>query len=105
MQQGQGGMMGMGADVNLRTVGPEQRVRAITYCGDTFRVTTADGHTRAFWERNLRLMIDSSDKGPEKDAPALVGAGMMGDRADAIFTAPEEISGFIKHDCAKDATP
>jgi len=24
---------------------------------------------------------------------------MMGDRADAIFAAPEEISGFIKPEC------
>src|SRR5579864_5093820 len=48
------GMMG-GTDSDLKTVGADQRVREITYCGDTFRVTTAGGRTRAFWERNLRL--------------------------------------------------
>ena len=95
---GMGGMMG-GGDLNLKTVGPEHRVKAISYCGDTYRVTTADGKTRAFWERNLRLMIDSSENGPPSGSPALVGAGMMGDRADAIFAAPEEISGFVKHEC------
>jgi len=93
-----GGTMG-GADLDLKTVGLEHRVQAISYCHDTFRVTTADGHTRAFWERNLRLMVDSSEKGPEKGAPVIVGAGMMGDRADAIFASPEEISGFIKSGC------
>jgi cytochrome c len=93
-----GGMKG-GGEVNLKTVGPEQQVRAVTYCRDTFRVTTADGKTRAFWERNLRLKVDGSNVGPEKGAPALVGAGMMGDRADVIFAAPEEISGFIKPQC------
>jgi cytochrome c len=62
-------------------------------------VTTADGNTRAFWERNLRFKTDVSDDGPEKGAPALVGAGMMGDRADVIFAAPEEISGFIAPQC------
>lgn len=93
-----GGMMG-GADVDLKRVGPEHRVRAITYCHDTFRVTTADGKTRAFWERNLRLMVDSSERGPDKGAPALMPAGMMGDRADAIFAAPEEISNFIAQQC------
>jgi cytochrome c len=93
-----GGMMGFG-DVDLKTVGPEQRVRAVTYCRDTFRVTTSDGKTRAFWERNLRLKVDGSNVGPEKGAPALVGAGMMGDRADVIFAAPEEISGFITPQC------
>jgi hypothetical protein len=40
-----------------------------------------------------------SDDGPEKDAPALVPAGMMGDRADVIFAAPEEISRFISAQC------
>jgi cytochrome c len=86
-----GGMMG-GADVDLKSVGPEHRVRTITYCRDTFRVTTADGKTRSFWERNLRLMVDSSERGPDKGAPVLMPAGMMGDRADAIFAAPEEIT-------------
>ncbi len=99
-QQG-GQMSGMmsGGDVNLKTVGPEHRVRAVSYCRDTFRVTTADGNTRAFWERNMRLKVDSSNDGPEKGAPALLGAGMMGDRADVIFAAPDEISGFIKPEC------
>jgi cytochrome c len=68
-----GGMMG-GGETDLKTVGPGQQVRAVTYCRDTFRVTTADGKTRAFWERNLRLKVDGSNVGPEKGAPALVGA-------------------------------
>jgi cytochrome c len=53
----------------------------------------------AFWERNLRIKTDSSENGPQKGAPALVGAGMMGDRADAVFAGPEEISEFIKSGC------
>jgi cytochrome c len=40
-----------------------------------------------------------SDDGPKKGAPALVLAGMMGDRADVIFAGPEEISEFIAHRC------
>jgi len=39
------------------------------------------------------------EEGPVTGAPALLGAGMMGDRASVIFAAPDEISGFIKHDC------
>ena len=54
---------------------------------------------RDFWERNLRFKTDVSDDGPQKGAPALVGAGMMGDRADVIFASPDEISGFIAHQC------
>jgi cytochrome c len=92
-----GGMMGMmGASVqNLKAAGPDKRVQKIAHCRDTYRVTTADGKTRDFWERNLRFKTDTSDDGPKKDAPALVAAGMMGDRADVIFAEPEEISRFI----------
>jgi len=93
------GMMG-GGDPDLKTIGPDHRVRAISYCTDTFRVTTSDGNMHAFWERNLRLKVDSSSLGPEKGTPALLGAGMAGDRADVIFAAPDEISAFIKPECS-----
>jgi hypothetical protein len=35
-----------------------KRVKAITHCSDTYRVTTADEKTRAFWEGNLRFVTD-----------------------------------------------
>lgn len=92
--------MPMGRGVTkLKSVGPSSRVKAITYCGDTFKVTTEDGNTREFWERNLRFKTDSGDDGPEKNAPAILAAGMMGDRASIIFASPEEISAWIKHQC------
>lgn len=94
----QRGQMG-GSGPSLNVLDPEDRVQTISYCRDTYRVTTADGKTHAFWERNLRLKTDSSSNGPRKGSPALLGAGMMGDRADVIFAAPEEISGFIKPEC------
>lgn len=93
-------MGGMGGGVpNLKKLGAEQRVQKVTYCGNTYKVTTADGETRNFWERNLHLKTDSSNDGPAKGAPALMPAGMRGDRADVIFAAPDEISGFIKEEC------
>jgi cytochrome c len=94
-----GGMMGGGQVPNLKKLDPEERVQTITYCKDTYAVTTANGRTRKFWERNLRLKTDASSDGPEKNAPALVGAGMMGDRADVIFADPSEISSFIASKC------
>lgn len=94
-----GGMMGGGGERNLKNPTPDEQVKAITYCHDTYRVTTADGKTRAFWERNLRLKTDSSKNGPQSGAPALVPAGMMGDRADVIFAGPEEISKMIEARC------
>jgi len=96
---GMGGMMGGGQDQNLKKLEPGIQVKAITYCHDTYRVTTGDGKTRAFWERNLRFKTDSSKDGPETGAPAILPAGMMGDRASVIFAAPEEITRMIEARC------
>lgn len=98
----QGGMMGMmggGAAPNLKKLDPGDRVQAIRYCRDTYSVTTGDGKTHDFWERNLRFKTDSSNDGPEKGAPAIVDAGMQGDRASVIFATPEEISAFVARQC------
>jgi cytochrome c len=95
-----GGMAGMQRGVpNLKNAEASSRIKAITYCHDTFKVTTVDGKSRDFWERNLRFKTDSSGEGPNKDAPAIVNAGMMGDRASIIFSSPEEISRFIVRGC------
>jgi cytochrome c len=99
MMGGMGGMMGGGQVPNLKTLDPEDRVQAITYCKDTYTVTMANGETHKFWERNLRLKTDASSDGPEKNAPALIGAGMMGDRADIVFADPSEISALIAAKC------
>jgi cytochrome c len=93
-----GGMMSTTVP-NLRTLGLRDRVQAVSYCRDTYEVTTADGRKRKFWERNLRFKTDSSDEGPAIGAPALVPAGMMGDRADVIFAAPDELGRFISKSC------
>jgi len=89
----------VGGVSNLKKLDPEQQVQKVTHCGDRYKVTTANGKTRNFWERNLRLKTDSSNDGPSKGAPALLPAGMMGDRADVIFATPDEISAFIKPEC------
>lgn len=94
-----GGMMGGGTAPNLKDLDPAQHVTGISHCRDTYRVTTADGKTRHFWERNLRLKTDSSRDGPHNGAPAIVPAGMLGDRADVIFAAPDEISKTIERRC------
>jgi cytochrome c len=94
-----GGMMGGGQVPNLKKLDPEDRVQAINHCKDTYTVTTANGETHKFWERNLRLKTDTSSDGPEKNAPALIGAGMMGDRADVVFANPSEISPLITSKC------
>jgi cytochrome c len=94
-----GMMMGGGAVPNLKKLGPEDRVQSINHCGDTYKIATTDGKIRDFWERNLRFKTDVSEDGPQKGSPAIVPAGMMGDRADVIFASPDEISAFISHRC------
>lgn len=100
-QEGMGGMMGNdgGEFLNLRELEANNRVTAIAYCKDTFNVTTATGETHPFWSLNLRIKVDSSDKGPAPGKPALIPAGMMGDRASVVFALPDEISPFIKKGC------
>jgi cytochrome c len=97
-----GGMMGgmmSHAVPNLKNANNASRVQTVRYCRDTYEVVTADGKKRQFFERNLRFKTDSSDDGPGKGAPALVSAGMMGDRADVIFSAPDEIAAFVSTAC------
>ena len=98
-QMGGMGMMGGQQDPDLKQLGSESHVKEVTYCKDTYTVTTANGQARKFWERNLRLMTDASGRGPAKNDPVIVGAGMMGDRADVIFADPSEISPFIATKC------
>jgi cytochrome c len=88
--------VGSGQVPNLKKLDPEDRVASITYCKDTYTVTTGDGKVYKFWERNLRLKKDTSEDGPEKDAPDLIGAG---DRADVIVANLSEISPAIVSKC------
>jgi cytochrome c len=99
MPQGGGGMGEMRSPMPLKTVGLSARVQSISYCRDTFKVTTQDGKSRDFWERNLRFKTDSSEDGPNKGVPAIVAAGMMGDRASVIFASPDEMAQFITSKC------
>src|SRR5262245_50040336 len=98
MPGGMGPMQSMRQVPKLKTADASSRVRSITYCRDTFTVTTQDGKSRDFWERNLRFKTDSSDEGPDKK-PAILAAGMMGDRASVVFASPDEISRFITPHC------
>jgi cytochrome c len=81
---------------NLVEVGGEHRVRAIKRCGDTYHVRLASGETRSYWEFNLRFKTDSTSKGPPPGAPAIVGTGMGGDRAQIVFAHFAEIGAFIE---------
>ena len=99
MQGNQGGMMGQREMANLKELPPERAVQEIKYCKGQYLVSTAAGDILEFSEFNLRIKTDMSDKGPADGKPALIPAGMMGDRAFLVFTKPAEISGYIKNEC------
>lgn len=98
--QGGRGMVGMRREkLDLRKAPSGGLVTAITHCGDTYTIGTADGKTQRIWEFNLRFKTDSSKLGPLPGKPVAVGAGMQGDRASVVFASPREISEFIKPLC------
>lgn len=84
---------------DLKGAQPASRVQAIRYCGDAYRVATADGATRTFWEFNLRFKTDGSPRGPAAGSPVLMGGGMQGDRAFVVFAHPDEFARFVKPGC------
>jgi len=94
-----GGMTGSSSLPDLKNISPEARVAAISYCGDSYFVTSATGRKMAFWENNLRFKTDSTARGPAPNQPVIVPTGMMGDRAHVVFSSPAEISAFIKPKC------
>lgn len=86
-------------DPDLKSQSPARQVQGIAFCGDTYRVTTKDGGTRGYWERNLRFETDRSARGPRPGAPVIMPAGMLGDRATVIVSRPEEIGSAVKRAC------
>lgn len=75
--QARGGMRGMGGQrADLKTAPPEGQVKAVSHCGDTYTIDTADGTAQKIWEFNLRIKTDSSNLGPLPGQPVVIGSGM-----------------------------
>ena len=84
---------------DLKKANPDARVTAISACGDSYRITTADGQTELIWEFNLRFKTDASAAGPAPGQPVLIGSGMQGDRASVVFSRIEEIAHLVRRQC------
>jgi len=97
--QRRGGMMAEPTRPNLKQAPPQGQVTAINHCGDGYAIKTRDGKVSKIWEFNIRFKTDSSEAGPARGKPVIVGAGMQGDRASVVFASPGEISAFIKESC------
>lgn len=94
-----GGMMGTASRSDLKHVDKDRRVAGIRHCGDAYHVTTESGRTIPFWEFNLRFKTDSSPYGPERGKPVLAPAGMQGDRAQLVFSGPDDLKRFLVERC------
>lgn len=88
-----------GRIIDLKEAPPDHRVEAVQYCKGQYSVKLKDGFVRRFKEFDLRFKIDSGPNGPEPGAPALIRAGMAGDRGFLIFSAPAELKAFLNEKC------
>lgn len=88
-----------GAPQPLRGAPPANRVSTISHCGDSYRIETEDGRQIAYWEKNVRLKVDSVDTGPPKGVPVLLGASMRGDRVSVIFQSLADLKTLVEEKC------
>jgi cytochrome c len=72
-----GGMIGMGggAPPNLKKLEAEDRVQAINHCGDTYKVTTADGKPAISGSTICASKPTSAKRGRRKERPRLLAPG------------------------------
>lgn len=75
------------------------RVTKMRHCRDSYFITTADGVETPYWEKNVRLKLDTQETGPEPGKPVVMGAGMQGDRVSVVFSRLEEITQLIAEGC------
>lgn len=83
----------------LQNLADDQVVRTIRYCRGEYLLTMASGARHRYPELNLRFKTDTSREGPESGRPALLPAGMRGDRAQVIFRGLEDLKRFLVEGC------
>lgn len=83
----------------LRSTPLNAQVTKVRHCPDSYFVTTADGIETPYWEMNVRLKLDTRETGPEPGKPAILGAGMAGDRVSIVFSSLSEMTSFIAEGC------
>ena len=84
---------------SLTAIEPDQEITAIRHCGDAFFVTTAAGARIPLWETNVRLKIDTSERGPENGKAVLLGSGMAGDRVSIVFPSLAALQQLLEENC------
>ncbi|MBO6720119.1 MAG: c-type cytochrome [Rhizobiaceae bacterium] len=93
------GWLRAGAPEPIGEPPPKMRVTAIRHCGDSYFITTGDGRETPYWEKNIRLKIDSVETGPPAGVPVILGAGMGGDRFSVIFRSLADLDQLVTEGC------
>jgi cytochrome c len=83
----------------LKNLAADRIVKDITYCRGEYRLTMASGEERRVRELNLRFKTDMTAYGPERGQPALLPAGMQGDRVQVIFASLDDLKRFLVERC------
>ena len=83
----------------LRNLVDDQVVAKIGYCRGEYMLTMANGAEHRYREFDLRFKTDGSSSGPESGKPALLSAGMRGDRAQVIFASLDDLKRFLVERC------
>ena len=65
----------------------------------SYIIATEDGTSIPFWEKNVRLKVDSMETGPPEGTPVILGAGMRGDRVSVIFKSVADLSRLLVEEC------
>ena len=86
----------------LKNLAADQVVREIRYCKGEYTLVMATGAPRRYNEFNLRFKTDGSRDGPEVGKPALLPAGMQGDRAQVIFSGLDDLKRLLVERCGRD---
>src|SRR3546814_10994720 len=85
-----------GAPELIRDAPPAARVTAMRHCGDSYFISTGDGRETPYWDKNIRLKIDSIETGPPPGVPVILQAGLGGDRLPGVLSALPHINPLIQ---------
>ncbi len=88
-----------GAPEPIRDAPPAARITAMRHCGDSYFISTGDGRETPYWEKNIRLKIDSVETGPPSGVPVILQAGMGGDRFSVVFSSLDDLTSIIEEKC------
>lgn len=75
------------------------RTTAIRHCGDSYFIRSEDGRETPYWEKNVRLKIDSADTGPPAGVGVILRSGMAGDRISVVFASLADLTAIIEEKC------